>query len=80
LLGSGLARTAPSPAGIGALEAGQVTILALASGAPETGFVVGMVLRVHETLLITAGLTALSFRGIPLSRLRSMKVESGAAV
>lgn len=79
LLGSGLARTAPSPAGLGALEAGQVTILGLASGAPETGFVVGMVLRLHETILIAAGLGALSFRGVSLARLRSTNLESGAA-
>lgn len=79
LLGSGLARTAPSPAGIGALEAGQVTILALASGAPETGFVIGMVLRLHETLLIAAGLGALSYCGVSLAQLRSSNLESGAA-
>jgi uncharacterized protein (TIRG00374 family) len=79
LLGSGVARAAPSPAGIGALEAGQVTLLALANGTPETGFVVGMVLRLHETLLITAGFVALAFRGVTPSRLRSLNMESGAA-
>jgi uncharacterized protein (TIRG00374 family) len=77
LLGSGVARTAPTPAGLGALEAGQVTLLALATGEPATGFVVGIVLRLHETLLIAAGLMALSWRGVSLARLRAMSAESG---
>jgi uncharacterized protein (TIRG00374 family) len=79
LLGSGVARTAPTPAGLGVLEAGQVTLLALAAGEPATGFVIGIVLRLHETLLIAAGLLALSFRGVSLARLRAMRAESGAA-
>jgi uncharacterized protein (TIRG00374 family) len=77
LLGSGIARAAPTPAGLGALEAGQVTLLALAAGEPSTGFVVGIVLRLHETLLIAAGLMALSWRGVSLARLRAMRAESG---
>lgn len=80
LLGSGVARTAPTPAGIGALEAGQVTLVGLATGSPSTGFVVGLVLRLHETLCIAAGLMALSYRGVSLARLRSMNAEPGAAV
>jgi uncharacterized protein (TIRG00374 family) len=77
LLGSGVTRTAPTPAGLGALEAGQVAILTIATGEPSTGFVVGIVLRLHETLLIAAGLLVLLFRGVSLTRLRSMSTESG---
>jgi len=79
LLGSGAARAAPTPAGLGALEAGQVTLLTLASGEPSTGFVVGMVLRLHETLAIAAGLLALSFRGVSFAKLRSVGPESRVA-
>ena len=70
LLGSGIARGTPMPAGIGAMEVGQVTLLALATGKPSTGFVVGIVLRLHETLLMAAGLIVLSLRGISLAPLK----------
>lgn len=79
LFGSGLARTAPTPAGLGALEAGQVAVLGIVAGEPATGFVVGLVLRLHETLLIAAGLTALLLRGVSVARLRSMSTDSGAS-
>lgn len=78
LLGSGVARTAPTPAGLGALEAAQVAVLAVAAGEASTGFVVGIVLRLHETLLIGAGLSALLLSGVSLSRLRSMRTDPGA--
>jgi uncharacterized protein (TIRG00374 family) len=79
LLGSGVARTAPTPAGLGALEAAQVAVLAVATGDASTGFVVGIVLRLHETLLIAAGLSALLLNGVSLSRLGSIRTDSGAA-
>lgn len=63
LLGSGVAHVVPSPAGLGALEASQVAVLGLAQGAPASGLVVGIVLRLHETLWIAAGLTMLAWSG-----------------
>jgi uncharacterized membrane protein YbhN (UPF0104 family) len=63
LLGSGVARVIPSPAGLGALEASQVAVLGLAQGAPASGLVVGIVLRLHETLWIAAGLVMLAWSG-----------------
>ncbi len=72
LVASGLARAVPAPAGLGALEAGQVSVLAAATGQAGVGFVVGMVLRLHETLWIGAGLMALSSRGVSLAQMRSV--------
>jgi uncharacterized protein (TIRG00374 family) len=70
LVGTGLARVVPTPAGLGALEATQVTVLAVASNQPDLGFVVGIVMRLHETLWTAVGLVALSARGMSLRRLR----------
>jgi uncharacterized protein (TIRG00374 family) len=64
LLGSGLAHVLPTPAGIGALEASQVAVLAITQGAPAEGLVVGVVLRLHETLWIAAGLAVLAWSGV----------------
>ncbi|HVN83597.1 MAG TPA: lysylphosphatidylglycerol synthase transmembrane domain-containing protein [Candidatus Binatia bacterium] len=63
LVGTGFARSVPAPAGLGALEASQVSVLALAQGRPDVGFVVGIVMRLHETLWIAIGLAALAARG-----------------
>lgn len=71
LLGTGAARFAPTPAGLGALEAAQVGAIALAGGRPETGLVVGVVLRLHETLWMLVGLIALYAQGTTLGRLRA---------
>ena len=71
LVGTGFARSLPTPAGLGALEASQVSVLALAAGRPAIGFVVGVVMRLHETFWIIVGLTALSGRGMSLARLRA---------
>jgi glycosyltransferase 2 family protein len=70
LVATGLAHVVPTPAGLGALEAGQVTVLAVASNQPDLGFVVGIVMRLHETLWTAVGLLALSARGVSLKRLR----------
>lgn len=59
ILGSGLARATPAPASLGALEASQVALLGTLGVAPQFGFVVGAVLRLHETLwLAVAALLA----------------------
>jgi uncharacterized membrane protein YbhN (UPF0104 family) len=79
LLGSGLAHVVPSPAGLGALEASQVAVLGLAQGAPADGLVVGIVLRLHETLWIVAGLTVLAWSGFARGVLRP-SVEGDGAV
>jgi len=79
LVACGLARAVPTPAGLGALEASQVTLLAVAAGRPDVGFVVGMVLRLHETLWIVVGLAALSVQGVSLARLRLLAFPDKAA-
>lgn len=65
----GLVRAIPVPAGLGALEAGQVTVMA-AVGRAGLGFLVGVVMRLHETLWIAVGLAALSRQGFSLARLK----------
>lgn len=64
LVTSGLVRAVPTPGGIGALEAGQVALLQMSSGQAPLGFVVGMVMRLHEVLMITAGFLALALHGL----------------
>ncbi len=80
LVGTGVAHTVPAPGGLGALEASQVGVLALASGRPATGFVVGVVMRLHETLWMAIGLLALTWQGRVLARLRSVSPESKLVV
>ena len=69
LLGGGVARAVPTPAALGALEAAQVMALGAATGHPELGFVVGLIVRLHETLLIGAGVVALALLGVSPARL-----------
>lgn len=71
LLGSGAARAVPAPAGLGVLEAAQVAAVAAAAGRPDVGFVVGVIVRLHETLLLAVGLLVLSYQGLSLARLRA---------
>ena len=75
----GLVRVAPVPAGLGALEVGQVTLLAAAKGRADLGFLVGVVLRLHETLWMAVGLAALSLQGLSLARVRQAAVEEPIA-
>ena len=77
LVASGLSRVVPTPAGLGALEAGQVTVLGAATGHPDLGFVVGFVLRLHETLWTGVGLIGLSLCGFNLARLRGALAARG---
>lgn len=70
LVGGGLSNVAPVPAGLGALEAAQVAIVGAAAGRPDIGFVVGVIVRLHTTLLLVLGLGALTLRGVSLARLR----------
>jgi uncharacterized protein (TIRG00374 family) len=78
MVASGVARAVPAPAGLGALEAAQVTVLAAAAGQPGVGFVIGLVLRLHETLWTGVGLLALAQRGIDWPRLRGMLSPQGS--
>jgi uncharacterized protein (TIRG00374 family) len=71
LLGGGLARAVPAPAALGALEATQVAVVGAAAGRFDLGFVVGVIVRLHETLLLGAGLVVLSYQGLSLARLRA---------
>lgn len=64
LLSGGLANAAPTPAGLGALEAAQVVAIGAATGQPELGFVVGVIVRLHSLLLLAAGGAALLCLGM----------------
>jgi uncharacterized protein (TIRG00374 family) len=64
LVTSGLVRLAPTPGGLGALEAGQVALLQMSSGRGDLGLVVGIVMRLHEMLMVGAGFVALALRGL----------------
>jgi len=56
---------------LGALEVTQVALVGAAAGRPELGFVVAMIVRLHETLLLIVGLAVLSAAGLSLGRLRA---------
>jgi glycosyltransferase 2 family protein len=71
LLGSGVARAVPAPAALGALEATQVAVVGASAGRPDLGFVVGVIVRLHETLLLAVGLAVLSYQGLSLARVRA---------
>ncbi|MGE0520769.1 MAG: lysylphosphatidylglycerol synthase transmembrane domain-containing protein [Candidatus Binatia bacterium] len=68
LLGGGLSRAVPVPAGLGALEAAQVLTVGSVTGDAELGFVVAVILRLHETLLLGLGLASLPLLGCSLAR------------
>jgi len=78
LVAGGLARAVPAPAALGTLEASQVALLAGAAGDASVGFVVGMVMRLHETLWMLVGFAALSAQGFSLRRLRRLGAPGGA--
>lgn len=63
LLGGGLARAVPAPAGLGALEASGVATIGLVAGRPDLGFVVGLILRLDDTLWLLTGLGVLAGSG-----------------
>jgi len=69
LIGGGVARAVPAPAGLGALEAVQVLAVGAATGRADLGFVVALLVRLHETLLLLAGLAALALFGVSLTGL-----------
>jgi uncharacterized protein (TIRG00374 family) len=79
LVATGLIRAVPVPASMGTLEASQVAVLAVASGRPDLGLVVGTVLRLHETLWIGVGFVVLASQGLSLARLRLLSSTSRAA-
>jgi len=69
LLGGGVARAVPTPAALGTLEAVQVLAVGASTGRADLGFVVGVIVRLHETLLILVGLATLSALGFSPTRL-----------
>lgn len=75
LLGGGVARAVPTPAALGALEATQVMAVGAATGNPELGFVVGLIVRLHETLLVVVGVAALAALGVSPSRLSGLAAQ-----
>jgi hypothetical protein len=70
LLGGGLANAVPVPARLGVLEAAQVAMMSAASGEPALGFVVAVIVRLHETFLLALGFAALAYEGVSLATLR----------
>lgn len=76
---TGAARVVPTPAGLGAMEGAQVTLFAATTGQPGVGFVVAVVMRMHETLWIVVGLVALTLRGAPRGRVWRGIVGAGKA-
>jgi len=79
LVATGLARVVPTPGGLGAIEASEVTVLAVAAGRPDVGFVIGILVRLHETLWGAIGLVVLSLQGVSLARVRLLAVGGKAA-
>lgn len=76
LFGSGVARAMPAPAGLGALEAAQVAVVGVAAGRPDLGFVVGVIIQLHQALLLALGLAVLAGRGVSLARLLPARVRA----
>lgn len=69
LIGGGVAQAVPTPAALGALEAVQVLAVGATTGRADLGFVVGVIVRLHETLLILLGLATLFALGFSPTRL-----------
>ena len=78
LLAGGLARAVPTPASLGALESGEVAVLAAAAGRADIGFVVGMVMRLHDTLWTFVGLVVLSAEGWSLPGASALRAAQPA--
>lgn len=78
LLGGGLARAVPTPGALGTLEATQVLAVGATTGHAELGFVVGVILRLHETLIMLAGMLALALLGVSPTRLPTAREVTSA--
>jgi glycosyltransferase 2 family protein len=76
LLGTGLARALPTPGALGTLEAVQVVAVGATTGRADLGFVVGVIMRLHETLLVVAGMVALFALGFSPARLATAAREA----
>jgi uncharacterized protein (TIRG00374 family) len=77
IITGGLARGVPVPAGLGVFEATEVGLLAVATGDAGLGFVVGIVLRLHEAFWALVGFAVLILSG-GFERLRFI-VSTGKA-
>jgi uncharacterized protein (TIRG00374 family) len=71
LVASGVSRAVPTPGGVGALEASQVGVITLTVGQATQGVVVGLLMRIHETLWMAIGLGVCLARGVSLRHPRS---------
>jgi uncharacterized membrane protein YbhN (UPF0104 family) len=69
LLG-GLSQSLPSPAALGTFEASQIAALSIAGQSASAGLAVAMIIRLHEVVLMTAGLIVCVARGVSPLRLR----------
>ena len=76
LLG-GLSRSLPSPAALGTFEASQVAALTIAGQPAAAGLAVGLIIRLHEVLLVAAGLIVCVARGVSPSSLRRLAPADG---
>jgi glycosyltransferase 2 family protein len=79
LVTTGVARVVPTPAGIGAMEAGEVALLGASAGLPGVGFIVGIALRLQETAWCAVGLALWVLRGLSRARPRLRPSLWGAA-
>jgi uncharacterized membrane protein YbhN (UPF0104 family) len=68
----GLSRSLPSPAALGTFEASQIAALTIAGQPAAAGLAVALIIRLHEVLLMTAGLIVCVVRGVSPSRLRPL--------
>ncbi len=79
VISSGVARAAPTPSGLGAMEATEVALFTASTGDPRAGLLVGAVLRVHETVWMAIGFAVLWHYGVSLGSLRLSAAEKAAA-
>lgn len=75
----GLSRALPSPAALGTLEASQIAALSIAGQPAAMGLAVGLVMRLHETLLMAGGMAVCLVRGVSPARLRMLAPADGGA-
>ncbi len=68
LLASGLSRAVPMPAAAGVLETSELAVVMAAAGGADLGFVIAMLVRLHETLWMMVGLLVLWSEGLRIGQ------------
>ena len=64
ILSGGVARTVPTPGGVGVLEGSQVALFGMLQSNPALGLKVGIILRLHDLLWIAVGFLAFASRSL----------------